>query len=68
VRRANAEALTIVRALLERGMLAEYLIENGGFEPWHDQQPDAVISRVKSELQRGDRDVIEFAIWFDRPS
>lgn len=72
-RLTNADAMTaevfdIVRALLERGLLAGNLTKDGGFEPWGNQQPDAVLSRVRQEWRDlGGEPTIDDIAWFHLP-
>jgi hypothetical protein len=60
--------LDIVRALLDRGLLAGNLKKEGGFEPWAQQQPDAVLSRIQEEWRAlGHDPTIDDIAWFDLP-
>ena len=63
------EALRVVDALLRRGMLAgtsPYHPE--GYQPWADQNRDAVIHRIRSEwLQLGREPHLHEIAWFGPP-
>jgi len=52
----RAEACTIVALLLERGLLAGNLTRDGGFVPWMQQEPDAVVRRIQREWDELGRD------------
>ena len=63
------QSLEVVRGLLAHGLLAgdpPYSV--GGYRPWADQQPDAVIDRIRSEwIALGHTPNIPDIVWFSRP-
>jgi hypothetical protein len=62
------DALGVVRALLARGLKVGNLNRDGGFEPWDDQYPDAVVSRIRSEWAALGKDPsIDDICWFHQP-
>jgi hypothetical protein len=65
---ADTQTLEIVRALIARGLLAGNLTKDGGFEPWEEEQPDAVVNRVQREWrQLGRAPTIDDIAWFHLP-
>jgi len=61
------ETLEIARRLLDRGMVAGHLAENGGFEAWIGLSPDAVVRRIKAEWEvLGRPPSISDICWFNR--
>ena len=64
------KTLTVVRALLAKGLLAgDPPYDLGGYAPWTDQNPDGVIERVGQEWRRLDHTPnIPDIAWFGRPT
>jgi len=67
---APERALELVRALLRRGLRAgDSPYSAGGYRPWPNQEPDAVIDRIRREwLALGRTPNIPDIAWFDLPS
>jgi hypothetical protein len=61
--------LDVVRDLLRRGLVAgDPPYASGGYQPWADQRPDVVISRIRSEwIALGHIPNIPDIVWFSRP-
>lgn len=56
----------IVARMLAHGFQAGHISEGGRtLDPWPDQRPEAVISRLHAEWKPGDPEM-EFGVWFDR--
>ena len=59
----------VVRALLERGLLAGNLTKSGGFSAWDQQQPNLVVDRIRQEWQQlGHDPTIDDIAWFYLPT
>jgi hypothetical protein len=61
--------LMVVRALLARGLLAgDPPYSTNGFRLWNDQEPEAVINRIRKEcLALGRVPNMPDIVWFSRP-
>lgn len=65
---AVSEVLDIARALLGRGLVVGNLMKDGGFAPWDEQQPDAVVNRIQQEWRElGHNPTIDDIAWFHLP-
>lgn len=64
------QALRVVNALLDKGMLAgNPPYYPGGYEPWTDQGRNAVISRIRTEwIALGRMPDIPDIVWFGPPA
>ncbi len=61
--------LELVRRLLRRGFVAGRLAHEGGFEPWSNQNPDAVLERIDAEWSAlGHRPGIDDICWLNLPT
>ena len=63
------QTLSVIRALLARGLLAgDPPYSANGFQVWTDQKPAAVIDRIRKEwLALGRVPNIPDIVWFSRP-
>ncbi len=61
-------SLDVVRGLLAKGLLAgDPPYSAGGYQPWSDQDPEAVIDRIRREwLALGRTPNIPDIVWFAR--
>ena len=67
---AREPTLAVIRALLVRGLRAgDPPYSARGYRPWADQEPDAVIDRIRREwLALGRMPNIADIAWFERAS
>lgn len=65
---AKEQSLFIVRELLSRGLRAgDPPYCPTGYQPWLDQNPDAIINRIRAEwLELGHTPSIPDIVWFGR--
>ncbi|SUE43691.1 hypothetical protein [Roseomonas gilardii] len=62
------KTLLLVRAFLKRGFQAVDLIDHGGCIAWPDQNPDAVVDRIRRERDTlGQGDDFGYICWFNLP-
>ena len=64
----KAVTLAVIKGLLDRGLAAGNLTQEGGFQPWSGQDLKAVSNRIQQEWQDlGRNPTVDDIAWFQLP-